>query len=165
MIPTHYECIPRGDKKKTLRLSLVLMISAFLMFLLSHRILFVRALLQLIAVILLFLFIQILIKFLLTEYRYVYERGRLTLFCRQGKKELSPGFIVLESDCVLMDRKSYESRKKELRHCRCYGYCPDPFGKDPHYLLYSEKGGKVLLVFEPDETLVRILRESLPEEG
>ena len=115
MMPSRYECRPVPQRGQTVGLCLFLLIAAVLCFFASTRLLYARAFLQLVTVVLLFFFIQINLKFLLTEYRYLLENGGVSLYARQGKKERYLGCVLLEEDVLFLSRGSLEKQKKELR--------------------------------------------------
>ena len=120
-----------------------------------------RAVGQGLAVVLLVLFIQISSRFFLTAYAYLWEDGHLSLSSRTGRRIKSLGSLPVTGDCLLLKKAQWQKRKKEFSLSHRFSYCQNLFPQDSAILLFPdrEKGGYVLLEFEPDETLFSLLRE------
>lgn len=156
-----YLCKPKKEDKRTKILVGGLGAFAFAVFFLSIRFLQIKPILQLIAALLLLLMIQIANRFLLTEYRYGFENGHLVLSTRQGKREKSLGGIPLTAETKIFDQKTWEQEKEKYSVTARFSYCQNMSPAKPYYLLAPEGKGFMLLIFEPDETLVGLLNENL----
>ena len=156
-----YLCKPEKQDKATKFLVFALMGIAFFLFFLSVRFTEIKALLQLFTAALLLLVIQITNRFLLTQYRYGFEDGYLLLSSRQGRKEKSLGGIPITAETKLLDRKTWEREQKSIPVSSRFSYCQNLSPKDPYYLLSPEEKGYVLLIFEPDETLLSLLNQQI----
>lgn len=153
----NYLCKPKRNDRSTKTICFSLLILSVLSFYLSARFPLFKAIGQLLSVLLLLLFVQITTKYLLTDYRYGFEDGSLLLSSRQGKKEKNLGSLPLQNTCMLFDQKAWLEEKAKHKITHRFSYCQNLFPKKPYYLLSPEGEGFVLLVFEPDETLLTIL--------
>ena len=156
-----YLCYPKKNNKAGKVLCLFLILFSAASFFLSVRFPFWKAALQLLSVILLLLFIQITGKYLLTRYRYGYENATLFLSARQGKKEKSYGSLPVTSTLRLLTKEDWKRGKKAFPLSQRVSLCQNLFPENPCYLLAPDGEKFVLLIFEPDETLLTLLREEI----
>lgn len=157
-----YLCKPKKQNKNTKILVFLTAAIAFFLFFLSIRFTEIKAILQFLTAAMLLLVIQISTRFLLTEYRYGFENGSLLLSSRQGPREKNLGGIAVTGETKLLGRKTWEQEKKNYTVSSRFSYCQNLSPEQPYYLLSpEEKGGYVLLVFEPDETLVTLLNTQI----
>ena len=157
----NYLCRPQKKDRTTKLLSLALLVGSAIVFYLSTYFSGIKAILQLISVIMLLIFVQITTKFLLTEYRYGLEEENLYLSSRTGKREKNLGYLSITKDTILLDEKAWQEKQKEYKITHRFSYCQNLFAKNKYYLLSPEENGFVLLVFEPDEILVSLLKERM----
>ncbi len=157
----NYFCKPKRSSKKTEAMVYFLAALAMILFLLSIRFPQIKALLQLFSAAILLIVIQISNRFLLTQYRYGLEDGYLLLSTRQGPREKNLGGIPITSQTVILDRKTWEKEKHNYLTSSRFSYCQNLFPEKPYYLLSPEEKGYVLLIFEPDETLLALLKEKI----
>ena len=158
----NYLCRPEAKTEKTKVIVFSLGAAAILLFIFSIRFPEVKALLQLFTAALLLLVIQISNRFLLSKYRYGLEEGFLLLSYRQGPKEKNLGGIPITPETKILDRETWEKEKHRYLASSRFSYCQNLFPEKPYYLLApEEKGGYLLLIFEPDETLLSLLREQI----
>lgn len=158
----NYLCRPEIKSTKTKALVFALAAVAILFFIFSIRFPAVKALLQLFTASLLLLVIQISNRFLLSKYRYALEDGYLLLSYRQGPKEKNLGGIPVTAETKILDHKTWEQEKNSHHTVPRFSYCQNLFPENPYYLLApEEKGGFLLLIFEPDETLISLLEEQI----
>lgn len=156
-----YQCNPKKQDKKTKILVFFLTLFAFFIFFLSTRFPAVKAWLQLISAALLLIMIQISTRFLFTQYRYGLEDGHLLLSSRQGPREKHLGGIPLSGEVRILDRKAWEEEKKKTPIASRFSYCQNLYPEKPYYLIAPGEQGAVLLVFEPDETLLSMLKKQI----
>ena len=157
-----YLCKPEAKNEKTKAIVFSLGAVAILLFIFSIRFPEVKALLQLFTASLLLLIIQISNRFLLSKYRYGLEDGYLLLSYRQGPKEKNLGGIPITSETKILDKETWEKEKHQYLASSRFSYCQNLFPEKPYYLLApEEKGGFLLLIFEPDGTLLSLLREQI----
>ncbi len=158
----NYLCRPCRHDRGTKALCIALIFGSAICFYLPTLFPHFKAIGQLVSVILLLFFIQITTKFLLTEYRYGLEEGNLYLSCRQGKREKNLGYLPIGENTLLYDKDSWQKNRKQYRIGHKFSYCQNLFPKKAYYLLSPEENGSfVLLVFEPDETLLSLLKETI----
>ena len=156
----NYLCKPEAKTEKTKVLVFSLAAVAILLFIFSIRFPEVKALLQLFTAALLLLVIQISNRFLLSKYRYALEDGYLLLSYRQGPKEKNLGGIPITAGTKILNRADWEQEKHKFLASSRFSYCQNLFPEKPCYLFApEEKGGYLLLIFEPDETLLSLLKE------
>ncbi len=160
----NYLCRPNRCDRVTKILCIALVFSSAISFYLSTLFPAFKAIGQLISVILLLFFVQITTKFLLTEYRYGLEEGSLYLSCRQGKREKNLGFLPITKSTLLLDKDTWQKSGKQYKIRHSFSYCQNLFPKKAYYLLSPEEDGSyALLVFEPDDTLLLLLKELIQQ--
>ena len=156
----NYVCKPKRQDLVTKILCILLIVGSAVSFYLPTLFPAIKAIGQLVSVVLLLVFVQITTKFLLTEYRYALEEGNLYLSTRQGKREKNLGFLPLGEQTFLYNKETFQNAKPKHKISHKFSYCQNLFPKNPHYLMSPEEDGSfVLLVFEPDETLLSLLKE------
>ena len=156
-----YLCLPEKKDGVTKVLCLFLLLFSVASFFLSEKFFSWKAALQLLSVILLLLFIQITTKFLLTQYRYGYENATLFLSARQGKREKNYGSLPVTSACRLLSGAEWKRERKAFHLSQRVSLCQNLFSANACYLLAPDGEKYVLLIFEPDENLLRLLREEI----
>lgn len=153
-----YLCKPKKQNKSTKILVLFMTCLAFFLFFLSIRFPQIKAILQFLTAALILLVIQLSSRFLLTEYRYGFEDGTLLLSSRQGRREHHLGSVAITAKTKLFPKDAWEKEKGKFSVTSRFSYCQNLTPEQPYYLLTpEEKDGYVLLVFEPDETLLNLL--------
>jgi len=110
-------------------------------------------------VVLLILFVQISSRYFLTAYTYTLEDGLLSLSSRSGRRMKNLGSLPVTRDCLLFKKADWQKKKRDYPLSHRFSYCQNPFPKDSAVLLFPdrEKGGYILLEFEPDEVLFSLL--------
>ena len=159
-----YSCKPKKKEREAKWICIILLILAFTVFFLSDLFDYFRAAGQLSAVVLLFLFVQITTKFLLTEYEYVLEEDTLYLSSRQGKRIKNLGGIPISERCILQQRKKGEGKKNKLPVKKRFSYCQNLFPCNSYELLCYDGEGMISLIFEPDEILAAMLTERIEKK-
>ncbi len=157
----NYLCRPQKKDRAAKGVCLALIVGSAIVFYLSTLFIVIKPVFQFLSVMMLLAFIQITTKFLLTEYRYGLEEENLHLSSRQGRREKNLGFLTITKDTLLFDEKTWKKKKKEFKITHRFSYCQNLFSQNKHYLLSPEENGFVLLVFEPDEILVSLLKERI----
>ncbi|MBQ8911022.1 MAG: hypothetical protein IJY89_00445 [Clostridia bacterium] len=157
----NYLCQPKKSDKKAVALVSCLAATAMILFIFSIRFPGMKAILQLFTAASLFFVVQISDRFLLRQYRYAFENGYLILSTRQGPREKSLGGIPITAETVILDRKKWEEEKHKYLVSSRFSYCQNMFPQKPCYLLAPDEKGYMLLIFEPDETLLRLLNEQI----
>ena len=153
-----YLCKPKNQNKNTKILVLFMTCLAFFLFFLSIRFPQIKAVLQLLTAALILLVIQLSSRFLLTEYRYGFENGSLILSSRQGRREHHLGSVAITAETKLFSKDAWEKEKEKFSVRSRFSYCQNLTPEQPYYLLTPEENGTyILLVFEPDETLVNLI--------
>ena len=160
----NYLCRPRREDKKTKILVLALAVLAFILFFLSIRFPVIKALLQLFSAVLLLIVVQLTTRFLLTDYRYELEDGCLLLSSRQGRREKNLGGIPITAETKLFEQAAWKANRSNYKIAATFSYCQNLTPPNPVYLLSPEERGFVLLTFEPDETLLRLLEEEIKSQ-
>lgn len=161
----NYLCRPEMKNAKTRALVFTLAAVALILFIFSIRFPEVKAYLQFFTAAILLLVIQISNRFLLSKYCYALEDGYLLLSYRQGPKEKSLGGIPITGEIQIFDGATWEKEKHKFLTSSRFSYCQNLFPEKPYYLLApEEKGGFLLLVFEPDETLLSLLKEHIEQK-
>ncbi len=157
----NYLCRPERKNTKAKVLVFSLFALAILFFIFSIRFPEAKAFLQLFTAALLLLVVQISNRFLLSQYRYALEDGYLILSYRQGPKEKNLGGIPITAETKLLDRATWEREKHNYLASSRFSYCQNLFPDKPYYLLAPEEKGYLLLIFEPNDTLVALLEEQI----
>lgn len=157
----NYVCRPKKDNKKCKILSVALLFLSAVSFFLSAYMSSFRAVGQMISVVFLLLFVQLSSKFLLTDYVYTLEEEKLFVSSKQGKRKKDLGYIPLSQSVKLFTKKEWEKKKENITVSQRFSYCQNLFPADESYLLFSQEEKNVLLVFEPDETLLSLLKERI----
>ena len=155
---TSYLCHPKRHNTPEKVICVSLLVTAILSFYFSNLFSSLRALGQGLSAVLLFFFIFFTIKYLLTDYRYAWENGNLILSSRLGRKEKSLGSIPITKDCRLVKKEQWN--KGEAKPKSRFSYCQNLFPPNAFYLVVSDKES-YLLCFEPDETLLALLRSAI----
>lgn len=161
----NYICRPVRKDKKAKALCLALLIASVLCFYFSTLFPGYKGILQIISFLLLFPFLQITSKYLLTSYQYGLEDGVLLLSSTQGKRTKNLGSLPLNGKCLLLTEKQFENRKDSFSITHRFSYCQNLFSEEKTYLLAPEESGYLLLVFEPDETLISLLENLIKGNG
>lgn len=159
-----YLCKPRRNDKKTKILVLFMTVLAFFLFFLSIRFPNLKALLQFFTAALLLVVVQLTTRFLLTDYRYGFENGYLLLSTRQGRREKHLGGIPITAETKIFDRATWSTERCNYVLSASFSYCQNLSPENPFYLISPDEKGYVLLTFEPDETLLRILEEQIKSQ-
>lgn len=157
----NYVCQPKKERKTCIFLCLVLLFLSATAFFLSTYMAAFRALGQTVSVIFLLLFVQLSAKFLLTEYVYTFEGDKFYLSTRQGKKKKDLGHVPLSAEVKLFTKKEWEEKKENFSVKHRFSYCQNLFSKNESYLIFSQEETLSLLVFEPDEKLLSLLKERI----
>lgn len=158
----NYVCEPKLKYLRTI--DLIFSLAAFALFLFVFSIHFPnrRAFFQLISTAILLIVIQLTNRFFLSKYRYALEDGYLLLSYRQGPREKNLGGIPITAEIMIFNRDTWKQEKHNYRASSRFSYCQNLFPENPYYLLApEEKGGFLLLIFEPDETLLSLLQEQI----
>lgn len=150
---------PARDDKPARLLCLAGIFGSVLTFYLSSLLPLFKAAGQLVSVLLLLGVVWISTRFLLTDYRYRYEDGVLHLSSRQGKREKHLGSLPLPEGLRIFTKAQWQENKKEYKIKNRFSYCQNLFPKHPYYLLCPEEESYLLLILEPDETLLGLLKE------
>ncbi len=165
-----YVCRPKKQSFSAIVFCLGSLVFAVVSFYLSAILPAFRALGQLLSVVLLLLFVQITTKFILTEYRYQWEDGRLYVMSLLGKKEKGLGSLFVTSDCYLIPKKEWKAARTRGTvppSRQRFSYCQNLFPKDAFVLVCPEEvmGEDCALIFEPDEILLELLKSVIEGEG
>lgn len=156
-----YSCIPKKEGRKAKVLCFVLFILAVAAFVAANYLPAAKGVGQLFAALLLLLFIQITTKFLLTEYCYKWENGTLSISAKQGSRIKNQGGVPVHSRCILLTEGEWKKTKKQYSIESRFSYLQNLSSPRTHYLLCPGKQGYVCLSFEPDDTLLALLREKI----
>lgn len=141
-------------------LCFLLLIAALIAFYLSNTFLSFRLAGQVLAVILLFFFIQITTRYLLTQVDYLLQGNDFYIITRQGKKEKRVGSLEITPDCKFFTQKEWEKEKKNHPAGHRFSYCQNLFSAEKHYLICPEGENRFLvLCFEPDSILSKQIKE------
>jgi hypothetical protein len=159
-----YVCIPAQKGKRPLILCIALLVFSVFSFYWGTLFPQGRAVGQLLAVLFLLLFIQLTNKYLLTEYRYEWREGTLTLSKRQGKRIRFLGSIELKEGYLFLSKKEWKETKDRYPLKNRFSYCRNMATGDASVLLCPDGEKYLLLLFEPDATLCQILREYLEKK-
>ena len=154
----NYICRPEKKDPKAKALCLVLLIASVLLFFLSTLFPAFKGILQIVSFLLLFPFMQITSKHLLTSYQYGLEDGVLLLSSTQGKRVKNLGSLPITKDMTLMTEKSFLAKKESFLIKHRFSYCQNLFSDGKYCLLAPEEEGYTLLTIEPDETLLSLLK-------
>lgn len=158
----NYVCEPKPNGTKAKVLVFSLGAAAMIFFIFSIRFPEKKAFLQLFSAALLLLVIQISNRFLLSKYRYALEDGYLLLSYRQGPRDKNLGGIPVTAETLILDQDTWKREKHSYPTSSRFSYCQNLYPEKPYYLLApEEKGGFLLLIFEPDETLLSLLQERI----
>lgn len=159
----NYCCQPKKNSRKCIVLCIALLVLSAVAFFLSSYMASFRALGQALSVICLLFFIQLTAKFLLTDYFYTLEEDTLCFSTRQGKRTKSLGSVSLADGLRLYTQKEWDEKKKNFSVGRRFSYCQNLFSEKIRYLLLQDGESVVLLAFEPDDTLLSLLKEKIKE--
>ncbi|MBR2616133.1 MAG: hypothetical protein IKC69_05590 [Clostridia bacterium] len=161
-----YRCAPvrRSNREKLLCLGLLVL--AFASFFAANHLGHFRAVGHLFAVCFLFFFIQITSRYLLTSYFYTLEEGTLYLSQRQGERVKDLGGIPIKKEqTLLLTEKEWKAKKKDYPVKIYLSYCQNLAPTAPYRLLAQDSERWIVLSFEPDETLIALLKEELEGEN
>ncbi len=161
MKTTSYCCKPQKKTGPAMVLCVVSLALAVILFYLSNLFEAIRAAGQLISVLLLLLFVQITTKFLLCEYCYHYEEESLKITTMQGKRIKTLGTIPISPEAHLFYKEEWKEKKNDFSIQNRFSYCQNLFPEKEFVLLVPGEKGYLLLCFEPDETLVSVLKEQM----
>ena len=155
---TSYLCHPKRHNTPEKVICISLLVTAMLSFYFASLFSPLRALGQGLSAVLLFFFIFLTVKYLLTDYRYAWENGNLILSSRLGRKEKNLGSIPITNHCHLVKKEQWD--KTEAKPKSRFSYCQNLFPPNAFYLVVSDKES-YLLCFEPDETLLALLQSAI----
>lgn len=154
----NYICRPRKKDGKAKALCLGILITSVLAFYVSTLSGGLwKGFLQIISFLLLFPFMQITSKYLVSTYQYALENGVLLLSCQSGKRVKNLGSLPITRDTLLFKKKDFETKKENFVITHCFSYCQNLFSEEKICLLAPEDKGYLLLTIEADETLYSLM--------
>lgn len=147
-------CIPKKEKKAQW-LSFSCILSGILLMgissLLDYRVVF-----QLIAVILVVAGIQLLVRFVLSDYRYIIDdredgTAELIIYRKQGKRDVLVCRMSLSAVVELFPRGT-----KKTQVNTCYNYTQN-LGTAGHSLIFDDGDKRVEVIIEPDTEFINAI--------
>ena len=163
-------CIPK-ENKKARKISFVFMVFAVLLWMTSALDFAFSAVVQIIAIALMVVGLQILIRFGLSKFRYVLEDDDsgdtdLLVFKTQGNREAKVAHVALSKVMALFkltDEPDFQ--KKYGTTANRFNYCQN-MGKDAQWVLLFADGEKLIEVrFEPDEAMIQTINSRIGQGG
>lgn len=146
--------IPKKENK-TRRLSFWCIISGILVMGLSSLIPY-RAILQLAAIVLVIIGIQLLVRFVLSDYRYIINdcddgTAELLVYKKQGRQDTLVCRISLSAVIENFDREN-----KKPQSDKCYNYMQNP-GAKGYSLIFMDGEKRTEIIIEPDTVFINAI--------
>ena len=159
-------CIPK-ENGKARKISFVFMVFAVLLWMTSALEFSFRAVVQIAAIALMVVGLQILIRFGLSKFRYVLEDDDsgdtdFLIFKAQGSREAKVAHVALSKvKAILKLTDEPDFQKKYGTTANRFNYCQN-MGKDAQWLLLFSDGDNLIEVrFEPDEEMVAAINNRI----
>jgi len=155
---------PLRKSKGAAVLGIGLLIASVFSLLLSEALGPFRYVGTLLCAVFLFLSVQIISKFVLTEFCYAWKDGILSLYrIFKGQSRLFGRISLRESECVLlMSKKEWKRKKEKTSFQRVFCY-QNLFSPDVCVLWVQKEEASVALFFEPDSTLKEVLSSCISQ--
>ena len=163
-------CMPK-ENGKARKISFVVMVLAVLLWMTSALEFAFRAVVQVVAIGLMVIGLQILIRFGLSKFRYVLEDDDsgdtdLLIFKAQGSREAKVAHVALSKVKALFkltDEPDFQ--KKYGSTANRFNYCQN-MGKEAQWVLLFADGEKLIEVrFEPDEAMISAINSRIGGGG
>lgn len=160
-------CIPK-ENKKSRRIAFACMMLGILLWMISSLDFRLKVLVQLAAVGVMVVGLQFLLRYVLSEYRYVLEDDDygdtdLLIFKAQGSRETKVAHIELSKVTALFrlaDEPDFENKYGKTNNR--FNYCRNP-GRDVQWvMIYCDGEDRIDVRFEPDEAMVGAIRKKIP---
>lgn len=162
--------IPK-ENKKSRRISFAFMLMGVLLWMISSLDFRLRIIVQLAAVGMMVAGLQIMLRYVLSEYRYVLEDDDygdtdLLIFKSQGSREIKVAHIELSKVTAifrLSDEPDFE--KKRGKTTNRFNYCRNPGREVQWILLYFDGEDTIEVRFEPDDAMVKAIERRITEKN
>lgn len=159
-------CIPKQNKNAK-RSSFALLIGALIVWMISSLEIPGRSIIQLAAVVLAVVGLQLLVRYVLSEYRYVLEddddgSADFIIYKKQGSRDAKVCHVSLSNTIAvfrLSDKPEYQSEYG--RTSNRFNYCQNMEKSDVCVLIFRDGEKLIEVRFEPDEAFVAALGQRL----
>jgi hypothetical protein len=148
---------PKLKNKIAHNIVLFSLLACALLFVAAKQLNQIQWLFQMVILVLAVLAIQVLLKYILSDYIYELRDTNFLIYKIQGKKSVCLCSLSLtQSMCPVMTRDEFRKRSETLpKHHVSLNYCKNIAPKDEFLYMFDFNGKITLLLFEPDEIFVK----------
>lgn len=159
------------ENGKSRKISFIFMVAAVLLWMLSGLQFKFYAIFQIIAIAFMVVGLQILIRFVMSDFRYVVEfdddgEGDLLIFKSQGNREVKVCHVALSKVTAVFKLTDKPNFQEEYgKTANRFNYCRN-MGKENQWILLFRDGEKLIEVrFEPNREMFELIEKEIGGEN
>jgi len=156
-----YSFIPNKNKNKIIITETIYISLAVFCLIFSLQVKIYQWLFQLSAILFFVLFAEIASRFSIPIYTYIINKNDIIMTKKQNNRETKLCCIEITDKAKILSKEDYLKEKNILNKdiIRTFNYCQNIFSKSPCYLIFEFKNKFGLIIFEPNDEMVRLINE------